>query len=51
METFEQRYPTIAKYLTSFGPSAHPDHEEQYNTPDKQDLFEALAGTENGTRI
>ena len=50
MDPFEQQFPTVAKYLTTFGPCAHADHEEQYETPDKTELYDALRNTENGTR-
>lgn len=45
MDTFEQQFPTVAKYLTTFGPCAHADHEEQYETPDKTELYDALRNT------
>jgi len=45
MDTFEQHFPTVAKYLTTFGPCAHPDHEEQYDTPDKTELYDSLRNT------
>ena len=48
--TFEQNFPTVAKYLTTFGPCAHPEHEDQYSTEDKSSLYQALQDTENGTR-